>query len=48
MVSILRVKRGSAGNTQLLPRAKMLLFPMSFLLWQVDYALEGLVLTETM
>ena len=23
-------KKGSVGNTQLLPRAKMLLFPMSF------------------
>ena len=27
---------------------KMLLFPMSFFLWRVEYALEGLVLTEKM
>ena len=27
---------------------KMLLFPMIFCPWQVEYALEGLVLTEKM
>ena len=42
MKSISRAKKGSVGNTQLLPRAKMLLFPMSF------SALEGLVLNEKM
>ena len=38
--------QGSAGNTQLLPRAKML--AMRFFLWRVDYAMEGLDLTEKM
>ena len=42
-------QKGSVGNTQLLPCAKMLLFPMTFLSqWWVDCALEGLVLTEKM
>ena len=37
-------QKGSVGNTQLLPCAKMLLFPMTFFSqWWVDCALEGLV-----
>ena len=37
-------KKGVGGNTWLLPHVKMLLFPVSFFLWWVDYALEGLSL----
>ena len=40
------MKRGSEGNTRLLPHAKMLLVPMNFFLRRVDYALEENVLTE--
>ena len=40
-------KKGSVGNTQLLPHAKLLLFISFFILW-VDYALEGFVLAEKM
>ena len=43
-------KRGSVGNTRLLPHAKMLLVPIFFFLflWRVDYALEENVLTDQM
>ena len=42
------IKRGSVGNTRLLPHAEMLLVPMNFSLWQIDYALQEKVLTGKM
>ena len=42
------VKTGSVGNNGLLPHAKMLLVPMIFFLWWVDYAMEENVLTGQM
>ena len=42
------IKRGSVGNTRLLPHAEMLLVPMNFSLCQIDYALQEKVLTEKM
>ena len=32
-----KCKTKSVGNTQLLAHAKMLLVPMNFFLWRVDY-----------
>ena len=42
------IKRGSVGNTRLLPHAEMLLVPMKFFLWRIDYALQEKVLTWKM
>ena len=39
-------KEGSLNNTRLLPHAKMLLVPMNFFPWWVDYTLEKNVSTE--
>ena len=35
------VKTKSVGNTRLSPHAKMLLVPMNFFHWRVDYTSEG-------
>ena len=48
LLSGLCKKGRSAGNTRLLPHAKMLLVPMNCFLCRVDYALEENVLTEQM
>ena len=48
LLSRLAEKRGSVGNTRLLPHAKMLLVPMNQFLCRVDYALEENILTEQM
>ena len=48
LLSHLGKKGRSAGNTRLLPYAKMLLVPMNCFLCRVDYALEENVLTEQM
>ena len=48
LLSPLAKKRGSVGNTRLLPHSKMLLIPMNCFLCRVDYALEENVLTEQM
>ena len=43
-----RVNRVSVGNTRLLAHVKILLVPMYFFLWRIDYALEENILTERM
>ena len=48
LLSRLCKKRGSVGNTRLLPHVKMLLVPMNNFLCRVDYALEENFLTEQM